>query len=150
MNAKGAYLLTIAMFMCLSFCSRGAAQVSSQQGTALDSMSEEFQSLNRVFSTLNAGDTVYTPFFPRWSVQDRGLKLRIFSAFRNHDIEVNTDEPVYVVATPDQQDIAEVMIGNEGFGKMFSKLVLSRDLHQALLERKYEYKVEVPVGYTRE
>lgn len=143
-------LLAAAMLTGLTLCSQARAQVNARQAAVPDSVTEEFQSLDRVFNTLNAGDTVYTPFFPTWSVQDRGLKLRIFSTFRNHNIEFNADDPVYVIATPDQQEIADVRIGNTGFGKMFSKLVLARDLHQALLERKYEFKVEVPVGYTRE
>lgn len=103
-----------------------------------------------MFDALNAGDTVYTPYFPMWSVQDRGLKLRIFSAFRNHDISFNKDEPIYVIATPDQQDIADIRIGKAGFGKLYAKFVLSRDLHQTILERKYEYKTELPEGYATE
>ena len=150
MKHTGAFLSTVTVVMCLTLCSPGRAQVNAQQAPVLDSLNEEYQSLNRIFTTLDAGDTVYTPFFPTWSVQDRGLKLRIYSAFRNHNIAFNTDDPVCIVATPDQQEIADVRIGSAGFGKMFSKLVLARDLHQALLEKKYEYKVEVPVGYTRE
>lgn len=150
MKHTGAFLSTVTVVMCLTLCSPGRAQVNAQQAPVLDSLNEEYQSLNRIFTTLDAGDTVYTPFFPTWSVQDRGLKLRIYSAFRNHNIVFSTDDPVYIIATPDQQEIADVRIGSAGFGKMFSKLVLARDLHQALLEKKYEYKVEVPVGYTRE
>lgn len=126
------------------------AQGATQRADSLLVLQEEYESLNRIFNTLNTGDTVYTPFFPRWSVQDRGLKLRIFSAFRNHGIDFDQTDPIYVIVTPDQQEIADLRIGKAGFGKMYSKFVLARDLHQTLLARKYEYKMEVPAGYGSE
>jgi len=136
-----------ATFVLLILHSTCRAQGNAQRKDSLEVLNEDFQSLSRIFETLNAGDTVYTPFFPRWSVQDRGLKLRIFTAFRNHGINFDQTDPIYVIVTPDQQDIADVRIGKAGFGKMYSKFVLAQDLHQTLLARKYEYKTEAPVGY---
>ena len=124
------------------------AQSSSERQDSLKAAKDELQSLTRIFDTLNAGDTVYTPFFPTWSVQDRQIKLRIYSAFRNHDIPFNQNDPVLIIATPDQQDIADIRIGKAGFGKLYAKFVLSRDLHQAILSKKYDYRVEVPGGYS--
>lgn len=140
---KRTYFQIAVIFTALLLPSSGSAQQRDTLGT----LKEELQSLTRIFDTLNAGDTVYTPFFPTWSVQDRGLKLRIFSAFRNHNITFKQDEPIYIIATPDQQDIADIRIGGSGFGKMYAKFVLSRDLHQAILARKYEYRIELPAGY---
>ncbi len=122
----------------------------TQQRDSLNILTDELQSLHRMFDALNAGDTVYTPYFPMWSIQDRGLKLRIFSAFRNHDISFNKDEPICIVATPDQQDIVDIKIGIANFGRLYAKFVLSRDLHQTILEKKYEYKIEIPAGYGTE
>ena len=136
-----------AMLVLVALPSSSRAQSNAQHLDSLNTLTEELQSLDRIFNTLNAGDTVYTPLFPMWSVRDRGLKLRVFSAFRNHGIIFNEDEPIHVLVTPDQQDIADIRIGTASFGKMYAKLVLSHDLHQAILERKYEYKTEVPLGY---
>src|SRR5512146_2649209 len=99
MKSTGLFLFATALLMCTALSARGFAQAGIPQGPALDSLSEEFQSLNRIFTTLDAGDTVYTPFFPMWSVLDRGLKLRVYSTFRNHNIAFSTDDPVYVIAT---------------------------------------------------
>jgi hypothetical protein len=144
-NASG-FLLAV-IIMSLSLHSSSLAQTTAQQQDSLRALTEEFQSLTRIFETLNAGDTVYTPFFPMWSVLDRGMKLRIFSAFRNHNVSFDQAEEIHIIATPDQQDIANIKIGKAGFGKMYSKFVLSQDLHQTILARKYEYRIEVPVGY---
>ena len=149
MKRNDVHSIIAAMLVLVALPSSSRAQ-SNAQRDSLNTLTEELQSLDRIFNTLNAGDTVYTPFFPMWSVQDRGLKLRVFSAFRNHGIIFNQDEPIYVLVTPDQQDIADIRIGVASFGKMYAKLVLSHDLHQALLERKYEYKTEVPLGYGTE
>lgn len=144
------HLIVAAAVVLLSHLSLGNAQSNSQRQDSLNALTEEFQSLNRIFNTLNAGDTVYTPYFPTWSVQDRGLKLRILSAFRNHGITFQQDEPIRIIVTPDQLDIADIRIGTASFGKMYSKFVLSRELHEAILARKYELKTEVPLGYGSE
>ena len=89
-------------------------------------------------------------FLPDLVSTRQEIKLRIFSAFRNHNIQFNQNDPVLVIATPDQQDIADIRIGKAGFGKMYAKFVLSRDLHQTILAKKYDYRVEVPVGYVTE
>jgi hypothetical protein len=136
--------MTVALVL---FTLRSTGHAQGQRQDSLTTLKEEYQSLSRIFDTLNAGDTVYTPFFPAWSVQDRGVKLRIFSAFRNHDIPFSQDETICIIATPDQQDIADIRIGKTGFGRMYAKFVLSRDLHQAILARQYEYRIEVPPGY---
>jgi len=140
-------LLLVSTIMSLSLHSVSIAQTAVQHQDSLRALTEEFQSLTRIFETLNAGDTVYTPFFPMWSVLDRGLRLRILSAFRNHNISFDQTDQIHIIATPDQQDIANIKIGKAGFGKMYAKFVLSQDLHQTILARKYEYKIEVPVGY---
>ena len=132
------------------FGSITSGQEKMQARDSLSVLKEEFQSLSRMFETLNAGDTVYSPFFPTWSVRDRGLKLRILSAFRNHDIPVDQNEPVIIIATPDQQEIADIRIGKASFGRMYAKFVLSQDLHQAILARHYELRMEVPAGYQSE
>ena len=137
----------VAALVLLVLPSAVSAQNNAHQRDSLNALTEELQSLNRMFNTLNAGDTVYTPYFPMWTVQDRGLRLRILSAFRNHGIVFNQDEPIRILITPDQQDIADIKIGTASFGKMYAKFVLARDLHQAILARKYEYKMEVPGGY---
>lgn len=150
MKRNGAYIFGVLIAVLVAESSTVMAQGTTQRQDSLYALEEEYQSLSRIFNTLNAGDTVYTPFFPRWSVQDRGLKLRVFSAFRNHGISFDPTDPVYVIVTPDQQEIADVRIGKAGFGKMYAKFVLARDLHQTILARKYEYKIEVPVGYGSE
>ena len=147
MKRNSMYFFVTGTLVLLALHSTCRAQGNTQRKDSLEALNEDYQSLSRIFETLNAGDTVYTPFFPRWSVQDRGLKLRIFSAFRNHGITFDQSDPIYVIVTPDQQEIADVRVGKTGFGKMYSKFVLARDLHQTLLARKYEYKMEVPVGY---
>jgi hypothetical protein len=147
MKHNGVYVFGVVVTVFFTLSPTVRAQRMMQRQDSLFALEEEYQSLSRIFNTLNAGDTVYTPFFPRWSIQDRGLKLRIFSAFRNHGLTFDQTDPVYVIVTPDQQEIADVRIGNAGFGKMYSKFVLSQDLHQTLLARKYGYKTEVPVGY---
>jgi hypothetical protein len=144
------HLFTASVFLLLSLPCSGNAQSYNQRQDSLNALTEEFQSLSRIFNTLNAGDTVYTPFFPMWSVQDRGMKLRIFSAFRNHGITFQPDEQIHIIVTPDQQDIADIRVGTASFGKMYAKFVLSRELHQAILARKYELKTEVPLGYGTE
>jgi len=150
MKHTGMYLLMASALALFSPPYSANAQSNSQRQDSLNALIEEFQSLSRIFNTLNAGDTVYTPFFPMWSVQDRGLKLRILSAFRNHGITFQQDEPIHIIVTPDQQDIADIRIGTASFGKMYAKFVLSRELHQAILARKYELKTEVPLGYSSE
>jgi hypothetical protein len=150
MKRNSVHVLGVVAALLFTVSSAVWPQTTTQRQDSLLALEEEYRSLTRIFNTLNAGDTVYTPFFPRWSVLDRGLKLRIFSAFRNHGIGFDQTDPVYVIVTPDQQEIADVRIGKAGFGKMYAKFVLARDLHQTLLARKYEYKVEVPVGYGSE
>ncbi|MEK9136247.1 MAG: hypothetical protein AAB393_03925 [Bacteroidota bacterium] len=146
MNHKGLLISIALALVVFSVPSTGRAQ----QQDSVNAVQEELQSLSRIFNSLNAGDTVYTPFFPMWSVHDRGLKLRIFSAFRNHGIKFAEDEPVLVIATPDQQEIANLKIGNSSFGRMMAKFVLARDLHETILARQYSYIKEVPVGYAVE
>jgi hypothetical protein len=149
MKQRALYLI-VAMLMLLTLPAIAISQSVSARQDSANALREELQSLMRIFETLNAGDTVYTPFFPMWSVQERGLKLRIFSAFRNHDITFSPDDPIHIIATPDQQDIANIKIGNAAFGRMYAKFVLSRDLHQAILARTYEHKIERPTGYGAE
>lgn len=144
---RSKHFLVAAGLVLLTLRSTGLAQGSARHQDSLNTLTEELQSLSRIFETLNAGDTVYTPFFPTWSVRDRELKIRIFSAFRNHEIVFSKDEPITIIATPDEQEIADIKIGKATFGRMYAKLVLSQDLHQAILARKYEHKIEVPMGY---
>ena len=126
------------------------AQNNDAYREPLTILREEHQSLSRIFETLNAGDTVFTPFFPTWTVEDRGLKLRILNAFRNHVIRFDADGPVTIIATPDEQEIANIKIGNASFGRMYSKFVLAQDLHQAILARNYELRIVIPLGYRTE
>jgi hypothetical protein len=150
MKRNGVYVIGVVVTVLFTLSATVRAQSTIQRQDSLFALEEEYQSLSRIFNTLNAGDTVYTPFFPRWSVQDRGLKLRICGAFRNHGINFDPTDPIHVIVTPDQQEIVDVRIGKVGFGKMYSKFVLARDLHQTLLARKYEHKMEVPAGYGSE
>jgi hypothetical protein len=119
----------------------------AQQQDSVRILKDELQSLHRVFETLNAVDTLYIPFFPRWYVHDREIALRIQKSFTNHNIPFDENDPVCIIATLDQQDIADITIGKARFGRMYAKFVLARDLYHTILERKYEYTVEIPAGY---
>ena len=146
---KGMRILALVIFV-ITVSPNCDAQNDDLSREPLTMLREEYQSLGRIFETLNAGDTVYTPFFPTWTVEDRGLKLRILNAFRNHQISFNADGPITIIATPDEQEIANIKIGNAGFGKMYSKFVLAQDLHQAILARNYELRTLIPSGYKTE
>jgi len=121
----------------------------AQDRDSLAALRQELESLRRVFATLNEGDTVYTPFFPTWHVQDREIVLRIENSFRSHGYRFNPQDPVYIIATPDEQVIADIRIGEVGFGRMYVKFALSPDLYNAILMRQYEHTNEVPAGYRR-
>lgn len=106
------------------------------------------QALRRIVRSLDDIDTSFASYFPVWSVLDRTMKLKVYEAFRNRNLPFDEIDDVLIVASPDTQEIFDIRIGESRYGRLFSKVVLDRNLKQELLRpRSYPFAEQIPLGY---
>jgi hypothetical protein len=116
----------------------------------LDKSREDLGALRRVVNSLDRVDSTFEAYFPVWRVLDQTLRLKVFAAFRKRNISYNDRDDVYVIATPDTQEIVDVHIGDGKYGRLLTRNILDRTLKAELL-RVHDYPIaeEIPPGYYR-
>ncbi|MBI5470787.1 MAG: hypothetical protein HY961_00435 [Ignavibacteriae bacterium] len=138
----------LASALVLFFCTLDFTHAQIDQlRSNLQTEKEELQSLERVLSLLNSGDTTYASYFPVWTVLDRNMKLSIYNAFRNRGKTFSEDDQVVIIATPNMKSIADIRIGTISYGRLLATKALDPELHKTLLEQKYVLSNDIPAGY---
>ncbi len=142
--------MTFVLLACCGVGTRGVSTLYAQSDKILSELKTaqgELRSLERILSALNNGDTVYTSYFPMWTVYDKNTKLSIQTAFRNRGREFPEDENVTVIAHPNGRSVADIRIGKVSYGRLFASKALDPQLQKELLERNYVLVDEIPLGY---
>jgi hypothetical protein len=120
---------------------------NEQLKSELERARAELQSLETVVDALNTGDSSYTVYFPTWKVLDKYTRTNIYKAFRHRAKQFTEEDLVFVIASPDQENIIDLRIGNTSYGRLYAQSILDPDLKRELLERNYAYENETPAGY---
>lgn len=137
----------VALLVLMSGASRSQIDQLRQE---VQAEREELQSLERILVALNNGDTTYASYFPMWSVLDKGMRLSIYTAFRNRGKEFSEEEKVLIIADPTMKRIADIRIGKTSYGRLFASRALDPELQRTLLERNYASITETPFGYKQD
>jgi len=141
-------IIRLGLLFLIGFAALRTAYGQNEQLTAeLKSARAELQSLETVVNALNTGDSSYTLYFPTWTVLDKYTKTSIYKAFRHRGKQFSEEDVVYVVASPDQQNIIDIRIGKTSYGRLYAQSILDPDLKRELLERNYASENETPAGY---
>ncbi len=143
-------LFFIAFAFCLVLASKLEAQDLPELQMQLDRSSDDLRALRRVVNSLDRVDSTFEAYFPVWRVLDQTLRLKIFAAFHKRNIAFDARDEVYVIATPDTQEIVDIHIGDSKYGRLLTRNILDRSLKTELL-RVHDYPIaeEIPPGYFR-
>lgn len=127
-----------------------AAQDLPELQAQLDKSREDLRALRRIVNSLDRVDSTFEAYFPVWRVLDQTLRLKVFAAFRKRDISFDVRDDVYVIATPDTQEVVDIHVGDNKYGRLLTRNILDRTLKAELL-RVHDYPLaeEIPRGYNR-
>ncbi len=107
----------------------------------LDQKRVERIRLHRMLNALNEIDSVYKSRYPTWVVLDEDLKERIHRLFRLRNPEVPADGEVTVIASPEYDELVELSTGEQHFGRVDSRTLLSDSLVEEILSGTYQRRM---------
>ncbi len=132
------------------FIVSSSAQSVPDLQTRLEQERADLGAMRHVVASLNRIDSTFEAYFPMWSVLDQTLRMKVFVAFRKRNIQYNERDDVYVIASPDTQELVDIHVGESIYGRLLTRNILDRTLKRDLLQlHTYPFAEETPPGYRR-